>query len=75
MRAAQCGAFATMAASTVYVVQIRTDKDGVRAFVRAAASPTTEEFTSAAALWRFFVASTDDPAVTDRATSEQRTDP
>jgi hypothetical protein len=64
-----------MAASAVYVVQIRSDRAGVRALVRAATSATTQEFDSAAALWRFFVAGMDEPSGADRVTPEQRTDP
>jgi|RhiMethySRZTD1v2_1073278.scaffolds.fasta_scaffold4044161_1 hypothetical protein len=44
-----------MAGSVIYVVQICSDRAGVRAFARAATSASTEEFTSAEALWGFLV--------------------
>jgi hypothetical protein len=44
-----------MADSVIYVVQVCSDRAGVRAFARAATSASTEEFTSAEGLWRFFV--------------------
>jgi hypothetical protein len=61
-----------MAESAIYVVQICCDKAGVRALVRAAASATTEEFTSADGLWRFLVSGEDNRSGTDQATPEQR---
>jgi len=44
-----------MSGSVIYVVQVCSDQAGVRAFARAATSASTEEFTSAEALWRFLV--------------------
>jgi len=66
----------TVPDNAIYVVQVRSDKAGVRALARAATSASTEEFTSADALWRFLVG-TQEPQADDasEATAKQRTSP
>jgi hypothetical protein len=62
--------------SAIYVVQVRSDRTGVRALARAATSASTEEFTSADALWRFLVGMHEPPGdELSEATAKQRTSP
>jgi hypothetical protein len=65
-----------VADNVIYVVQVCSDRAGVRALARAATSASTEEFTSADALWRFLVGMQEPIANEEsEATAKQRTSP
>ena len=64
-----------MADSAIYVVQIRRGKVGVSVLARAATSASTEEFTTAEALWRFLVGATELRSDAYPATSERQKTP
>lgn len=57
--------------STVFVVEVRHERTGARALVRAAESTAVSTFTSANALWDFLLRARPDSS---EATPEQRSD-